>query len=127
MDETLERELIAAYPSLYDHDRAPSYGSTTFPFECDDGWYPLLDGVSAAVQRHAESAKIDVRFEQVKQKFAERRIYIGGGCEHVRWIIKFARALSTRTCERCSRMRTAEVREGNWSQTLCDDCWGDER
>ncbi len=124
MDDHLERELIEAYPMLYDHDAAPSYGTTDFPIECDDGWYPLVDGVSAAVSAYAETWDEEIRFVQVKQKFGELRIYAKPSPASVTAMIALATELSTRTCERCSRMAGAAVRDDDgWYRTLCNSCW----
>ncbi|WP_267643700.1 hypothetical protein [Haloarchaeobius amylolyticus] len=123
MDDDLAQDLTERYPMLYDHDSVMGLARHAFPFECDDGWYPLLDVVSEYAQWYAEKHDEEVRFRQVKQKWGELRIAYRGPND-LSTVLGFARMLSTRVCEKCSSMEAVEVRDdGGWARPMCAACF----
>jgi hypothetical protein len=55
---------------------------------------------------------------QVKEKFGTLRFYCDGGDQYTQGVLDMAEAMSAVTCERCGD--SAEIREGPWYRTLCD-------
>lgn len=112
------QDLIKKYP-IYKLD---------WGFECDNGWYNMLDALSAAI------TKLDghehVKVVQVKEKFGTLRFYyhIGLGLDDpVKWqalskkideYVLQAELLSARTCEQCGAPGTMTT--GGWMKVLCE-------
>ena len=115
MKRELEKKLVEKYPNLY-----KNYGGDVretcmyWGFECGDGWYDLIDRLSAKLEL------LNVVASQVKEKFGELRFYIEGWSDEVDDFISDAVAESCKTCERCGK--EGELRGGGWLRTLCDEC-----
>ena len=71
MNKKLELDLVKKYPNLY-----KQYGGDItktcmgWGFECDDGWFKLIDGLSAKLQPYGIEAG------QVKEKLGGLRFYL---------------------------------------------------
>ena len=104
--------------------RDPLYHSD-FPMsiDCDDGWfsliYKLCQDIDVVVKR--EDWK-DFCVDQVKEKFAGLRFYIGGANKEVFDLIDKAEAKSYKTCERCGKRGSMYISEWSWYKTLCKKC-----
>ena len=81
-------------------------------FECGDGWFDLLHGLSEAIVLHINSCPImkndanDEFFEgfhvtQVKEKFGSLRFYVSSACDEIYELILRAEVKSKATCEGC--------------------------
>ena len=89
-------------------------------FECGDGWYNLIDELSAKLEPHGVVAM------QVKEKFGELRFYISevpDDCmEDIYKHITEAEIKSLTTCEICGNEENASIRGERWLRTMCDEC-----
>lgn len=109
--------LIQKYPSLYS-DTRPAYG-----FECGDGWYDIIDRLSAvAVEEFAllkkEDPELDPMVLQVKEKFGGLRFYTSQTTPRLNEAIIAAEGESTKRCEACGEAtRTSD--DNGWWVTLC--------
>jgi hypothetical protein len=120
MNRELEAALVATHPSLY-LALEPRY-SGACRFECDDGWYRIIDEMSSKLE--AEACASDLRILGVKEKLGSLRVYLRGFVtDTVRDWLAMAEVLSRTTCERCSRAAMLRRhRGGNGIRTLCPMC-----
>jgi hypothetical protein len=112
--------LIGRYPALYRGHKWPiTENLMPFGFECGDGWFKLIDQLSAditAIDKESETIAI-----QVKEKYGGLRFYIQGGTDVIFDRIDEAEELSLKTCERCGEPGT--LRGTGWVYTMCERCW----
>ncbi|HZD53321.1 MAG TPA: hypothetical protein VE175_09750 [Woeseiaceae bacterium] len=125
MSPELERKLVEKYPKLFaDFGAPPNRSLMAFGFECDDGWFDLLDTLCAQLA-NLKPASGDgdlppLTAVQVKEKFGTLRFYVGPCSDEALALIDFAEAMSSKICETCgNRGRT---RGTSWLKTLCDPC-----
>jgi hypothetical protein len=59
---------------------------------------------------------------QVKEKFAQLRIYVNGETEEVRRIILAAEDKAAKTCQVCGKPGQPRKKQSGWLWTVCDDC-----
>lgn len=113
----LELHLIKAYPSLYAGVGKPITESLmSFGFECQDGWFDILDKLSRALTDLNE----DVVATQVKEKYGTLHFYIAGGSDRADELIDTAEDESAKTCEVCGK--PGKIREAcRWLQALCSE------
>lgn len=119
MKEEFEVALVKKYPELYkDHGGDMRVTCMHWGFVCGDGWYDLIDKLSA------ELSPFGVVAAQVKEKWGGLRFYVDGTTEEndkqVYEIIGKYEKLSYKTCENCGQ--PGKVRKGGWVRTLCDNC-----
>ena len=123
MKTELEKMLIEKYPILYKTSTSPVTESLMcFGFECNDGWFKIIDDLSTKIEKYNESVDEDLQCValQVKEKYGTLRFYINGGTDEVYDLIDEAEDLSEKTCEYCGA--GAELRtDMSWIQTLCDE------
>ena len=115
MNIELQEKIKAKYPMIFDQN---------FYFECDDGWYNILDLVCYKVQSYIEdhAPKVDqIKATQVKEKFGGLRFYYNGGDEFVDKLIREAEAESVRTCETCGEPGGIKTRN-RWMVCRCSKC-----
>jgi len=128
MDEAKDKDLCTKYPNLY-RDRHASMQTTCmcWGFSCGDGWYELIDELSAALE--AEIVKLKESgipteqlpvAAQVKEKFGGLRCYVDNATEEMYKLIEAAEEKSFTICEYCGA--PGKVRPGGWIRTLCDAC-----
>jgi len=107
--------------------------------ECDEGWWPLIEVLSASIQNHILTTNqqrqallesnpynrpipdevVPVQIDQIKEKFGSLRYYYTGGDECIAGMVNLAEELSARICERCGN--PGKIRTGGWLKTLCDE------
>ena len=90
-------------------------------FECDDGWYTLIDTLCAELQAETDrNSAPQAVAKQVKDKFGRLRFYTNQGLSVRQYaMIDFAAALSQRTCEACGAP-AQRVREDRDMTTRCE-------
>ncbi|MCX2690104.1 MbcA/ParS/Xre antitoxin family protein [Pseudomonas sp. DCB_CB] len=89
-----------------------------FYFECGDGWVSLIDGMLSLIGKYSAEPRLEIRVEQVKEKFGLLRTYIRGGDVVVDRILDIAEMVSSCTCEVCGETgRYFEV--NGWLQVRC--------
>lgn len=90
-----------------------------FGFECDKGWYPLIEELIKELDKLPE----EIEVLQVKEKFGSLRFYVLSASDIAYDIIDKYQELSQTTCEICEDNTTGRVREKNrWYKSLCDNC-----
>jgi len=122
MNEKNTRYLIETYPVLYQGHKWPlTQNLMAFGFECGDGWFKLLDKLSAVITEIDKTEGTTTIAVQVKEKFGGLQFYIEGGSEAVFLAIETAEEFSEKTCEWCGE--SGMTRGNGWIYTLCDECW----
>ena len=106
MKDELQTKLINNYPNLY---------SRCHYLSCGDGWYNLIDELSAKLE------PLGVVVMQVKEKFSGLRFYIDIGTDEAFDLIREAESKSVHICEKCGK--PGETRATGWIKTLCDECF----
>lgn len=108
--------LVEKYPNLYQgyNNRDPRRNLMCFGFECGDGWFNIIDDLSAKLE------PLGVVAVQVKEKFGTLRFYVGGATDEVFDMIDAAEKLSETTCEKCGN--PGRLRTEGWMYTNCDWC-----
>jgi hypothetical protein len=99
-------------------------------FECDDGWFNVIDVLCHEIQHYIdwkskdsseeEKESLQVIATQVKEKFGSLRFYYYGGDDVIEGMVSFAESLTGRTCEACGSV--GHKRGGGWIKVLCDSC-----
>ena len=128
---TPEKDAILKqkYPKIF---RKPEHASEPFDlwgFECNDGWFELIDTLCNRIQKHVdyrtsvaqdpdELEHIQVVAQQVKEKFGGLRFYVDGATEEHHNYIWFAENMSYRTCEVCGS--PGKLYTQGWHTTLCE-------
>lgn len=89
-----------------------------------DGWHGLVTHVCEMVDRSG----LDVRWDQIKEKYGGLRMYWTGPSlnpspvlEQIKTLIHEAEEKSLRTCCKCARLADL-VQIGGWWLTLCTEC-----
>lgn len=104
--------LYAAYPILYQNKRG---------FDCGDGWFALLNELSAKLEAiNNSSDNPNAIAIQVKEKFGGLRFYVESGTDDVYALIDKAESASRRTCDTCGN--EGILRQRSWWRVLCDIC-----
>ena len=113
MNQTLVDQLRAKYPKVY---KVLDY------LECDDGWYSLIDKLSAVIEFGIEQVpkelQHDLYADQIKEKFGLLRFNMNHYTPFITGAIQMAESFSAITCERCGE--TGKLRPGSWVRALCD-------
>ncbi len=139
MSPELDSKLCEKYPKIF-RDRHADMHTTAmcWGFDCDDGWFNILDVLCARIQSHIDQTnerrvnllknnpwnhKIPNEVQQVvavqiKEKFGGLRFYTNGEDDVVSALISMAESMSYRTCETCGS--PGRSRNSGWIRTLCD-------
>jgi len=76
MDEKLEAELVKRYPELYkDYGGDMRQTCMHWGFSHGDGWFHIIDNLSAELVRLGKQYNLKVVADQVKEKFGSLRFY----------------------------------------------------
>lgn len=102
--------LVGKYPGIF---------SDSFYFECQEGWYELLDTLcdhlQARTDRHGDPQVIA---QQVKEKYGTLRFYVGVASDEQFALIDQTEEKSARICDVCGA--PGVLRDGGWMMTRCD-------
>jgi len=124
MNKRLENKLFKKYPKLFPNGRKVDSRKSlmTFGFECDDGWYWLIDKLSEDIQNYTDNnLKHQPIVVQVKEKMGGLRYYLENGHETIHGMIWFAESLSYSICEKCGSLE-GKPNDKGWIKTLCPKC-----
>lgn len=135
MKKELEQELFNIDPEWFDRGD-PRRSLMYFGFECDDGWYRLLERGMTQIKQYInrydkawnnDEQKINdtpypYKFEvvQVKEKFGTLRFYVQGADNEIRRIISHMEWASGVVCEVCGR--PGKVQGAHWLRCVCEEC-----
>jgi len=128
MDPKHDEQLCARYPNLYrDRHASPRSTCMCWGFTCGDGWFDLVDQLSAKLEAAVVQLKDAGTPEeqlpvaaQLKEKFGGLRLYMDNAADEMQSWIAEAEARSFTVCEQCGA--PGVVRTGGWIRTLCDAC-----
>ena len=114
--------LIGRYPILYQGHTWPiTENLMPFGFEHGDGWFALLDKLSADITELDNRDGTTTIATQVKEKYGGLRFYTGRATDAVFEVITRAEDKSLETCEVCGE--PGKQRGNGWVYTMCDKCW----
>ena len=115
MNEKNTNYLISNYPLLYaDCDKKPWESCMAFGFEVGDGWFDIINELSAKLEPLGAVAT------QVKEKYGTLRFYVHTADEEAFDYIDDAELASESTCEMCGR--PGEWSDSGWCSVRCGDC-----
>jgi hypothetical protein len=102
-------------------------GLMAFGFDVGDGWLEILSDLFEKIDNAlSDEERKEFKVVQVKEKFAELRVYIYGGNDKIDALIDKATVQSLNTCEQCGKVPATQNRTG-WMKTLCIECREHER
>jgi hypothetical protein len=107
MGMSLLEKLEAKYPENF---------SDCFDFSPPEGWNDLVEKLVDRVI----ALDPEIKIQQVKEKFAELRFYVGEATDDVHFLIETAEDASTRTCQRCGKEGKC-VNVHGYYVTLCEE------
>ena len=120
MKQETDEEIMNKYKFF----KPKSSGSLMcFGFECDKGWFPMLDELCKNIQDTKPPKNFEVM--QVKEKFGTLRFYVQHANEKIHKLIKESEEKSHSMCEMCGEPGEIRKREF-WLKTLCgkhNDLW----
>lgn len=132
MDIEKDKALCKKYPNLYrDRNRSPRETCMCWGFTCGDGWYDIIDELSAVAEEEIVRLKNEGVPEedlpvaaQVKQKYAGLRFYLMcSSTDAIDQAIRKAEKRSFITCENCGE--PGKLKGRHWVKTLCEECNGE--
>lgn len=119
--------LYEKYPDIFRNRSLPmSQTCMCWGFECDDGWFKLIDELCAQLAFLQKVTGCSIVADQVKEKFGELRFYYTMSfgdipeTEHsvlfniVAAVVDRAANQSTQTCEITGEYGSPHVRQGWW-------------
>jgi hypothetical protein len=120
MNRDLERKLQARFPGFF-RDLYGDPLKTCMSSGCTfaDGWYRLLERLCEELEPVAPP---EFRFDQVKEKFGQMRIYASDGNGETARLIRRACEESLRVCEECGATEGVTTEWTPWLRTLCRSC-----
>lgn len=102
-------KLVNNYPKIFSED---------FYFECDDGWYDIINRLCKDIQKEISlSGCKQVAATQVKEKYGILCFYHIGGNDKIQELILAASKKSTETCEISGNKGSLYNKHG-WYKTL---------
>ena len=114
--------LLNAYPLLYRNLRDQT-------FECNDGWFDLVDQVSADIESTAQLESTPKTAEAwpsvgiVKIKFATLRVQFNGHVsDAIREFANEAGSQSEKICHLCGATALPMPKINRWEEPLCVNC-----
>jgi hypothetical protein len=126
-----DKELCLKYPDLFVLRQAGEGNPTiksyaiAWGFECDDGWFSIIDNLSNKIQKIIQTLPEEDRQHyyvvQCKEKFGTLRYYMSGETKEMTEAIQEAEDLSVTTCEFCGKAGKLDCSQ-HWIKTLCPDC-----
>jgi hypothetical protein len=131
MTPELDKVLCEKYPKIFkNRDGSIMETPMAWGFECDDGWFDVIDILCHEIQEYIDWKSKDINEEeketfqvvasQVKEKFGTLRFYYCGGDDVVEGMVHMAESMTYRICEGCGC--PGEERKSIWIKVLCDKC-----
>lgn len=107
--------LKEKYPKIFKDIHWANYG---FP----ETWTSLVDQLCQEIQDYCDLNKIQVKCDQVKEKFGGLRFYVDVYTEGIDSIISKYEKQSTELCQECGCTNCELVRTKGWISYLCNPC-----
>lgn len=121
MKKELQDKLYNKYPSLFkDKDKSMQETCMCWGIDCGEGWFSLIDKMCEEIMK--VDKKKEIRFIQVKEKFASLRCYTNIYVKEVEEIIDRYVVESYKTCEHCGAKENVHTNQDGWMSTLCNEC-----
>lgn len=118
MNTANTKYLLDKYPNLYQQHKCPmQHTCMCWLFECNDGWFNLLDELSEKLTKVSPECQA----VQVKEKYGTLRFYVDCANDEAYDIISEYEGKSANTCEHCGSTDNVTQTQG-WIVTLCDKC-----
>lgn len=119
MNRELENALVERYPAIY-RSLQPRFSGGS-QFECDDGWYRIIEELSCKLD--AEARIMGLLVVEVREKLGSLRFRLRGDITSAvdSWLAEATR-LSQCTCERCGQSAMLRGHKDGRVRTLCPTC-----
>jgi len=115
--------LKSKYPKLFPTSLSAE-GKFTTGFQCQDGWFTLLDNLFGSIYRYCSSDNKEYPYlVYLKSKFGYLAIHFENSDEVIFGMKHMASHMSTRTCEFCGTMRNVGQTQMPWIYTCCELCY----
>lgn len=127
MRKELDEKLCEKYPKIFANRHGDMRETCMcWGFDCDDGWYWLIDKLCSNLQWNTDKNNRDGKYpqvvaSQVKEKFGGLCFYVQSSTPEQYAAISFAESLSYNMCERCGTTKNLG-RTSGWIKVLCKDC-----
>ncbi len=117
------KKLYEKYPKLFiQHSKTMQETCMCWGFECEDGWYWLLDNLCTQLQWNIDkNGEEQIEVIQCKEKFGSMRFYTNGASDRQQGAIELAEYMSGSICEKCGVTGATQNNSG-YIQTLCNNC-----
>lgn len=130
MSPSLTNKLFNKYPKIFKQkDSDITESCMSFGFECEDGWYVLIDRLCSYLQHDIDNNNYSqLEAIQVKEKFGALRFYADNVDARHSSVINFVEFLSMSICSSCGVLATENNKVDNWKKSywityLCKNCY----
>ena len=122
MDADLQKQLCDRYPMIFQELALPvTENAMCWGIETGNGWYHLLDGLCAQLQRESDQdGAPQIIATQVKEKLGSLRFYTREANDRQSAMIDLAREISRHMCDVCGGPG-ALLSLGRLRATRCSD------
>lgn len=127
MRTDLKQKLYEKYSDIFrEHSLSPQVTAMCWGFDCDNGWYSLIDRLCLLLTAIEKEVGCEVIAQQVKEKYGELRFYFHTknttmfDYEVIDTLIDSFCSLSGKICEVCGEPFGDLSIRGGWYKTLCD-------
>ncbi len=129
MKASLTEQIYLKCPIIFrGRDDGPKRNLMCFGFDCDGGWFNIIESLSLEIEKIARKLKEagvdDERLPlvmQVKQKYGTLRFYVDYSTGEIEALIERAEVETEITCECCGKPGWINE-EKVYLRVLCDDC-----
>ena len=128
MTDKLEKKIFDRFSHFFKHkeDQSISRMGHGEGFTCGDGWFDIL--LDMIIKIDSLRPPKDFEIVQVKEKFAELRVYVqecGDVYEEIIGLIHEARKQCAKTCELCGSTEKVTVQDykNYWLRNMCARCY----
>jgi hypothetical protein len=117
------QKLVNKYPELFTTGDEHPAKPLRFSFECNDGWYKLLEKMckrlNEVLRTQPEYVQNTFFITQIKEKFGTLRVYTTWATNVLTAIMEEAESESLHTCEECGNEGKLRNDLG-WVRCLCE-------
>lgn len=125
MKPELQNKLLEKYAEiLFEYwEISTPISPMKFGFECDDGWFNILDKALGEILSHVMNHfPLGFSVSQVKEKYGKLEIYLSHSDETLNKITYYATCESFKTCEVCGTKENIGMTQ-KWFKTICESCY----